>query len=71
MVEQGYTHEWHWVQSVGCATQFKSSKPWYFVSRYPNLIGGCKMLWSFFGSSHGKGPHDGAKDVLKRFLRSE
>jgi hypothetical protein len=27
--------------------EFKSSKPWYFVSRYPNMIGGCKMLWNF------------------------
>ncbi len=42
--------------------------PWFFVSRYPNMIGGCKMMWNFFGSSHGKGLHDGAKVVVKRFF---
>jgi hypothetical protein len=26
------------------------------------------MLWSFFGSSHGKGPHDGVRAMIKRFL---
>ncbi len=60
MVEQGYTHEWHWVWIDGWVTQFKCKKPWYFVSGYPNLTRGCKMLWKFFGSSHGKRPHDGA-----------
>jgi hypothetical protein len=32
-----------------CASQFKSSKPWYFVSRYPSMISVCKMKWSFLG----------------------
>jgi hypothetical protein len=31
---------WHYVCSNGCATQFKSSKLWYFVSQYPNMMGG-------------------------------
>ncbi len=31
MVEQGYAPQWHWVWNDGCASQFKSSKPWYFV----------------------------------------
>jgi hypothetical protein len=53
------------VWSDGCASQFKSSKPWYFVSRYLNMIGGCKMMWSFFRSGHGRGPHDGARVVIK------
>lgn len=26
------------------------------------------MLWSFFGSGHGKGPDDGARVMIKRFL---
>jgi len=38
MVEQGYAHEWHWVWSDGWVTQFKSNKPWYFVSRYQMYI---------------------------------
>jgi hypothetical protein len=44
------------VWNDGCASQFKKDKPWYFVSRYSNLTGGCKMIWNFFGSGHGKGP---------------
>jgi hypothetical protein len=47
-----------------CASQFKSSKPWYFVSRYPSMISVCKMKWSFFGNGHGKGPYDGARIVI-------
>jgi hypothetical protein len=27
------------------------------------------MTWNFFSTGHGKRPHDGAKVVLKRFLR--
>jgi hypothetical protein len=27
-------------------------------------------MWSFFGSGHGKGPHDGAGAVLKRYIRT-
>lgn len=29
------------------------------------------MLWSFYGSGHGKGEWDGAGAVVKRALRSE
>jgi hypothetical protein len=29
------------------------------------------MLWNFFGSGHGKGPHDGAGAVVKSFIRRE
>ena len=29
------------------------------------------MRWNFFGSSHGKGEHDGAGAVLKRALTHE
>lgn len=29
------------------------------------------MLWSFFGSGHGKGEWDGAGAVVKRALRAE
>jgi len=35
MVDNGHTPQWHWVWNNGCASQFKSSKPWYFVSKYP------------------------------------
>jgi hypothetical protein len=67
MVDQRYAPKWHFVRLDGCATQFKSIKPWYFVSRYPSMTNGCKMVWFFFGSDHGKGPHDGA-GVIKRFI---
>jgi len=68
MVEHEYAPQWHWVWSDGCLTQFKSSKTWVFVSRYPSMIEGCKTLWSFFGNGHGKGPHDRAWVVVKRFF---
>jgi hypothetical protein len=29
------------------------------------------MMWSFFGSGHGKGPHDGEGMMIKRFLWRE
>jgi len=38
------------------------------VSKYPNMIGGCKMMWNFFGNSHGKGLHDGANVAVKRYF---
>jgi len=35
------------------------------------MTNGCKMMWFFFGSDHGKGPHDKVGVVVKRFLRCE
>jgi hypothetical protein len=32
------------------------------------MISGCKMMWSFFGNGHGKGPHDGLGIVIKHFI---
>ncbi len=28
-------------------------------------------MWSFFGSRHGKGPHDGVRAVIKCFIHYE
>lgn len=67
----------HWVWSDGCSGQFKSTRCLYHVACYPQkTIGphtpkGCMMLWNFFGSSHGKGKHDGAGVVVKRELQKE
>ena len=69
-VEEGFTPKRHWIWSDGCSGQFKSRIPWYFVSRYPQLTGGCMCMWSFFGTGHGKGPHDGAGAVIKRYMRN-
>ena len=66
--ESGFKPKNHWIWSDGCALQFKSQIPWYFVSRYPELTGGCICVWSFFGLGHGKGLHDGAGAVLKRYI---
>jgi hypothetical protein len=68
MVDHEYAPHWHWVWNDGCASQFKSNKPWFFVSRYLDMTRGCKMMWNFFGSGHGKGLHDGAKVVVERFF---
>ena len=70
LVDGGFTPKNHWIWSDGCAGQFKSRIPWYFVSRYPEITEGCNCMWSFFGSGHGKGPHDGAGAVLKRYIRT-
>lgn len=32
---------------------------------------GCRLEWNFWGSGHGKGPHDGAGACLKQALRKE
>ena len=71
MKRNGFEPKQHWVWSDGCASQFKSKKPFYFISCYPNMTNGCSMLWNFFGSGHGKGPHDGAGAVVKCFIRRE
>jgi hypothetical protein len=64
-----YAQEWHLIWSDGCGSQFKISKPWFFVSKYFNINNGYKMIWFFFGCGHGKGPHDGARTIIKRFLK--
>lgn len=70
LTEGGFRPRNHWIWSDGCAGQFKSRIPWYFVSRYPEITNGCACMWSFFGSGHGKGPHDGAGALLKCFIRT-
>lgn len=68
--DQGLSFERHWVWSDGAASQFKASRPFYFVGRFYNLTG-TEMTWSYFGSGHGKGEHDGAGAVVKRALTHE
>jgi hypothetical protein len=29
------------------------------------------MFWNFFGNGHGKEPHDGARNDIKRFIQHE
>jgi hypothetical protein len=43
------------VFSDGCPAQFKCSRAMFFVARYASLTNGCKMLWQYFSSGHGKG----------------
>jgi hypothetical protein len=71
IVQNDYAPTSHWVWFDGCASQFKSTKPWFFVSKYPNMTNGCKTTWNFFGSGHGKGLHDGDGVVIKRLIRKE
>lgn len=67
----GFTPKSHWVYSDGCSAQFKCATAMYFVARYPILTKGCKMLWNFFETAHGKGEWDGAGAVVKRALTAE
>lgn len=55
LANSGVTPKQHWVFSDGCSAQFKCSRAMFFVARYPSLTNGCKMLWQYFGSGHGKG----------------
>ena len=56
--------------STGAASQFKARRPFYFIGRYPSKTG-LEIRWIFFGSSHGKGEHDGAGAVIKWALTHE
>ncbi len=66
--DKGLSPRWHYVWFDGSANQFKFSELWYFVFRYPNMTSGCKMMWSFFKSGDGKGPHDGVGVIINQFI---
>lgn len=68
MKEMGISIDKHYVWSDGCAPQFKLSKPFYALYRYHHNEN-IPHVWSFFGSGHGKGEHDGAKACIKHALR--
>jgi hypothetical protein len=69
IVNGGFRPKRHWIRFYGCASQFKSKIPFYFVSRHPHSTSGCCLVWNFFGSRNKKGPHDGAGVVMKRFIK--
>jgi hypothetical protein len=35
------------------------------------MTNGYETTWNFFSSGHGKGMHDGARAVIKRFIQKE
>jgi hypothetical protein len=61
----------HVVWSNGFFTQFKSSRAWFFVGRYPSMTSfvalplGCQMTWNYFAFCHGKGEVDGVGALCK------
>jgi len=65
----------HYVWNDGCVSQFKGARNWFHVARYPGLTiylelpFGCMMQWNYWGTCHGKGPHDGARACLKQTIR--
>ena len=67
----------HIVWSDGCASQFKGARSWFHIARNPSLTkcnevpGGVQMVWHYWGTGHGKGPHDGAGACVKQALRKE
>jgi hypothetical protein len=75
--DQGCFLSYHIVWSDGCSGQFKSSRAWYFVARYPSqtrspvLPHGCQMPWNYFATGHGKWEVDGAGALFKREVRKE
>jgi hypothetical protein len=54
MKDQGIRIEQHWVWSDGAASQFKSCRPFYYVSRYFKRFG-TRIKWFFHAIGHGKG----------------
>ncbi len=69
LLQSGFKPKQHFIQSNGCSSQFKSKIFFFLVNCYPNLTSGCVYIQNFFGSSRGKGLHDGAGAVFKRFIR--
>jgi hypothetical protein len=65
----GFRPKHHWIWFDENASQFKSKIPFYFMNDYPHLTSVYYLVKSFFGSRHGKSPHDGAGAVLKRFIK--
>lgn len=52
--------------SDGCAGQYKGKTAFFHLSRLRSLLGSpLEVMWSFFGSRHGKGPSDGESAVIK------
>lgn len=51
---------WHFVLNDKVASQFKGARSWFYVPRYFSLTMVCAMEWNYWGTCHGKGPHDGA-----------
>ncbi len=39
------------------------------MARYPHITSSYIYLWNFFSFDHGKHPHDGARVVLKWFIK--
>ncbi|KAH9311061.1 hypothetical protein KI387_026096, partial [Taxus chinensis] len=68
--QRGIQIDHHFVWSDGCASQFKSSRPFFALSRY-HRHHKIPHLWSFFESGHGKGEHDGAGACIKRALKKQ
>ncbi|CAM6081914.1 unnamed protein product [Calypogeia fissa] len=70
MKGQGIHVEQHWVWSDGAASQFKSCRPFYYVSRYYHHFG-ARMKWFFHASGHGKGVADGLGGHIKQGIQRE
>lgn len=55
MTKGGFTPTQHYVWSDGCVKQFKSAWPFYFVSRYLEVMGDVACYGLFLGLVMGKG----------------
>ncbi|CAM6127423.1 unnamed protein product [Calypogeia fissa] len=70
MKAQGINLDQHWVWSDGAASQFKSCRPFYYVSRYCHRFG-ARMKWFFHASGHGKGVADALGGHIKQGIERE
>jgi hypothetical protein len=66
------------VWSNGCSTQFKCSRAWYYIARYPHLTicepegpKGVQMCWNYFAFGHCKGEVDGVGAFMRHKIHME
>jgi hypothetical protein len=77
LTTNGQFPKMHYMWSDGYVNQFKGARSWFHVARYfrftisPELPFGCMMWWNYWGTSHGKGSHDGACACLKQAIKKE
>lgn len=67
MKDEGISFQQHLVWSDGAASQFKSCRPFYYISRYYKQHG-ARMKWFFHASGHGKGVAVSSYSLVAWFL---
>lgn len=70
LASRGISFHQHIIWLDNCASQFKNSWMFYWLSRMHKLTT-IQHMWNFSKAGHGKGEHDGAGACIKRALAQE